>query len=47
MILRYELFTGIKSEKNIQRNLKIGHKIFKTETINANLSMDYLEKRKL
>jgi ribosomal protein S18 acetylase RimI-like enzyme len=42
--LKYVLFTGNKSEKNLRLYEKIEYKIFKTETINANLSMVYLEK---
>ncbi|MGM0884891.1 MAG: GNAT family N-acetyltransferase [Bacillota bacterium] len=44
--LRFELFTGNKSEKNLQLYKKLGYKIFKTETINENLSIVYLEKRR-
>lgn len=45
--LRYELFTGSKSEKNIHFYEKIGYVRFKIEMINANLSMVFLEKELL
>ncbi len=44
LCLRYELFTGNISEKNVRLYEKIGYQIFKIEKINANLSMVYLEK---
>ena len=42
--LRYELFTGSESKKNICLYEKIGYKSFKTKTIQANLSMVFFEK---
>ena len=42
--LRYELFTGSRSEKNIRLYEKLGYKIFKTSTINTKLSLVFLEK---
>jgi N-acetylglutamate synthase-like GNAT family acetyltransferase len=41
---RYELFTGLKSEKNIHLYEKNGYKIFKTEKIDDTLSFVFLEK---
>ena len=41
---RFELFTGSKSEKNILLYQKLGYKIFKTQTINEDTSLVYLEK---
>ncbi|MDQ0194606.1 GNAT family N-acetyltransferase [Paenibacillus wynnii] len=42
--MRYELFTGHKSEKNLYLYNKNGYKIFKSQVINENLTMMYLEK---
>ncbi|MGI0087545.1 MAG: GNAT family N-acetyltransferase [Nitrosotalea sp.] len=41
---RFELFTGNKSEKNINLYQKIGYKIFKTEEITDKITLVYLEK---
>ncbi|XEC96392.1 GNAT family N-acetyltransferase [Paenibacillus tarimensis] len=41
---RYELFTGNKSEKNLQLYKKIGYKTFRTKSIDENVSLVYLEK---
>ena len=41
---RFELFTGYKSALNIHLYQKLGYKIFKTEKINDNLKIVYLEK---
>lgn len=43
---RFELFTGHKSEKNINLYKKLGYKIFKTETVSSELDFVYLEKVK-
>jgi GNAT superfamily N-acetyltransferase len=43
---RFELFTGIKSEKNLYLYNKLGYKEFKRQLINDNLTMIYLEKIK-
>jgi len=42
--LRNELFTGNKSEKNIQLYKKAGYEIFRTKSINAQLSLVFMEK---
>ncbi|MFX1314198.1 MAG: GNAT family N-acetyltransferase [Promethearchaeota archaeon] len=41
---RFELFTGFKSEKNLYLYQKLGYKIFKTEELNENIKLQYLEK---
>jgi len=41
---RFELFAGSRSEKNIFLYKKIGYNIFKTEKINDNVSLVYMEK---
>jgi ribosomal protein S18 acetylase RimI-like enzyme len=41
----YELFTGDKSEKNLTLYRKLGYKDFKTEQIDNNLKLIYLQKR--
>ncbi|MFX1446026.1 MAG: GNAT family N-acetyltransferase [Promethearchaeota archaeon] len=41
---RFELFTGFKSEKNLYLYQKLGYKIFKSEELNENLKLQYLEK---
>ena len=41
---RFELFAGSKSEKNILLYKKIGYNIFRTEKINENVSLVYMEK---
>jgi len=41
---RFELFAGSKSKKNIMLYEKIGYNIFKTEKINENVSLVYMEK---
>jgi len=42
--LKYELFTGSKSRKNIYLYEKIGYKRFKTEIISTTLSMIFFSK---
>jgi len=42
--MRYELFTGEKSEKNIYLYKKLGFKIYKEEKVTDDLSFVYLEK---
>jgi GNAT superfamily N-acetyltransferase len=42
--LRYELFTGNKSEKNIYLYEKLGFKVFKIEEIDLNMSRVFMEK---
>ncbi|HEX9061145.1 MAG TPA: GNAT family N-acetyltransferase, partial [Clostridia bacterium] len=44
--LRYELFTGHKSEKNLSFYEKLGYKRFRTEPVNDKLQLVYLEKIK-
>jgi ribosomal protein S18 acetylase RimI-like enzyme len=41
---RFELFAGSKSKKNIIFYEKLGYKTFKTEKINENVSLVYMEK---
>jgi N-acetylglutamate synthase-like GNAT family acetyltransferase len=41
---RYELFTGSKSIKNIYFYKKLGYNIFKTEKLNNQVDLVYLEK---
>jgi len=45
--LRYELFTGNKSEKNISLYEKLGYKIFRERLITSDFSLVYLEKKVL
>ena len=42
---RFEIFTGHRSQKNLYLYEKLGYRRFKSEKINKNLSMIYLEKR--
>ena len=42
--IRYELFTGHKSKRNLHLYQKIGYKEFKRIPIHENLTMIYLEK---
>ena len=42
---RYELFTGHKSERNLTFYQKLGYKAFRTERINSNLVLVFLERR--
>ena len=44
---RFELFTGFRSEKNLFFYQKLGYREFKRETINENLTIIFLEKRKI
>jgi len=41
---RFEIFTGFKDEKNLCLYEKLGYKQFKSEQVNRNLVMVYLEK---
>nr|WP_319397644.1 GNAT family N-acetyltransferase [uncultured Carboxylicivirga sp.] len=43
--LIYELFTGDKSEKNLKLYRKLGYKDYKTEQIDNNLKLVYLQKQ--
>jgi len=43
-INKYELFTGEKSQKNIHLYQKIGYRIFKTEKLNDNVNIVFMEK---
>lgn len=43
---RFELFTGLKSEKNLYLYNKQGYKEFKRQYIDDNLTLIYLEKKK-
>jgi len=45
-VKRYELFTGIKSIKNIHLYEKLGYEIFKEEKINNNLTLIFMRKDK-
>lgn len=42
--IRYELFTGFKSERNLYLYKKLGYSEFKRQPINDNLTIVYLEK---
>lgn len=42
---RFELFTGLKSEKNLHLYTKQGYTEFKRQYINDNLTLIFLEKR--
>lgn len=42
--IRYELFTGHKSEKNLYLYKKLGYTEFKRENVNGALTLVYLEK---
>ncbi len=42
--IRYELFTGDRSKKNIYLYQKSGYRIFKSEKQSANVNIVYLEK---
>jgi GNAT superfamily N-acetyltransferase len=44
--LRYELFTGAQSTRNIYLYQKLGYRIFRWECINEKMDLVYLEKRK-
>ena len=44
--IRYELFTGFKSQKNLYLYNKLGYKEFNREKINNKLTLVYLEKDK-
>ena len=41
---RYELFTGMKSERNIRLYQKLGYHIFRDERVNDKLTMIFMEK---
>jgi ribosomal protein S18 acetylase RimI-like enzyme len=41
---RYELFTGMKSERNIRLYQKLGYRIFRDERVNDMLTMVFMEK---
>jgi ribosomal protein S18 acetylase RimI-like enzyme len=43
---RFELFTGLKSEKNLYLYKKLGYKEFKRQYMDDNLTLIYLEKKK-
>lgn len=45
-VQRFELFTGDKSEGNIQLYKRLGYEIFKTQKMNKNLSLVLMEKHK-
>ncbi|MFX1442991.1 MAG: GNAT family N-acetyltransferase [Promethearchaeota archaeon] len=45
-VKRYELFTGYKSERNLYLYQKLGYHQFRSEKINENLQLIYLEKNK-
>ncbi len=44
--IRFELFTGQQSMKNIYLYNKVGYQEFKQQTINEKLTLIYLEKKK-
>jgi ribosomal protein S18 acetylase RimI-like enzyme len=41
---RFELFTGVRSERNLHLYRKLGYKDLRTETVTPTLSFVYLEK---
>ena len=41
---RYELFTGHRSERNLYLYQKLGYSAYKTEQVNDNLALVFLEK---
>lgn len=41
---RYELFTGHRSERNLYLYQKLGYSVYKTEQVNDNLVLVFLEK---
>ena len=41
---RYELFTGHRSERNLYLYQKLGYSAYKTEQVNENLALVFLEK---
>ena len=43
---RFELFTGYKSEKNLHLYQKLGFEIFKSEKVNEDLTLVFMEKNK-
>lgn len=43
---RFELFTGIKSQRNIRIYEKVGYKAYKTQTVSSKLSLICFEKVK-
>ena len=43
---RFELFTGVRSEKNLCLYQKLGYKIFKTANITDQTTIVFLEKRR-
>jgi len=45
-VQRFELFTGNKSERNIQLYRRLGYEIFKTQKVNKILSFVFMEKHK-
>jgi ribosomal protein S18 acetylase RimI-like enzyme len=45
-VQRFELFTGDKSERNIQLYKRLGYEIFKTQKMHKNLSFVFMEKHK-
>jgi ribosomal protein S18 acetylase RimI-like enzyme len=45
-VQRFELFTGDKSERNIHLYERLGYTIFKSQEINKNLSLVFMEKYK-
>ena len=45
--IRFELFTGFKSEKNLYLYQKLGYSEFKRQKINENLTLVFLEKEKV
>jgi len=42
--LRFELFTGHKSDRNIYLYQKLGYQVFKAETVTKDLQLLYMEK---
>lgn len=46
-ISRFEIFTGHKSEKNLYLYKKLGYTTFKEEVVDDNLTMVFLEKKRI
>jgi ribosomal protein S18 acetylase RimI-like enzyme len=45
-VQRFELFTGHKSDRNVRLYERLGYQLFKSEKIDENLSLIFMEKHK-
>lgn len=43
---RFELFTGLRSKRNLYLYQKLGYRLYKAEKLNSHLVLVFLEKRK-